>query len=53
MKLELRGIGKRFGPVIANDNIDLIVEPGEIHVLLGELNDFSTNAIFNILFFLF
>jgi len=36
MKLELQGMTKRFGPVVANDNISLVVEPGEIHSLLGE-----------------
>ena len=27
---------KRFGPVVANDDISLVVEPGQIHALLGE-----------------
>ena len=36
MKLELRGITKAFGPVVANRDINLVVERGEIHALLGE-----------------
>lgn len=35
-RLELRGITKRYPAVIANQDIDLVVMPGEIHALLGE-----------------
>jgi simple sugar transport system ATP-binding protein len=34
--LELRGITKQFPGVLANDNINLTLERGEIHALLGE-----------------
>ena len=36
MRIELRHIDKRFGPVQANDDISLTVEGGAIHGLLGE-----------------
>ena len=33
--LEARGLVKRFGGLIATDNLDLAVEPGEIHAVIG------------------
>ncbi|MGD8151028.1 sugar ABC transporter ATP-binding protein [Ornithinimicrobium sp. Y1694] len=34
--LELRGVGKRFGGVVALDHVDLTIRPGQVQVLLGE-----------------
>src|ERR1700759_2917805 len=34
--LELREITKRFGDVLANDHINIRVEPGTIHAIVGE-----------------
>src|SRR6187200_1459813 len=47
--LEMRGITKRYPGVIANQDINLVVRPGEIHALLGE-NGAGKSTLMNILY---
>ena len=46
--IELIGITKRFGPVVANDNVSMVLKRGEILSLLGE-NGSGKTTLMNML----
>jgi len=49
VSLELRGITKTFGAFTANDSINLKVETGQIHAILGE-NGAGKSTLMNIVY---